>query len=316
MMKEDKAKFTQDRRYFCKSQVESYIDLLNRHSKYKIERETRKNKKSRFPFEVFSAGAVTQKKTVAVMPEDSAKRKLRKNSVNAERPYLRKTESIPELIGRGMLEEDDSKATRYYGRNVDAGFLPKIKGIANEKAGPFATLATSQKRKSLPEADSPYNMRKTPAPSLQFPSEHEIFQTQQERPRKESWSECQIANLDLLLGHTKRSGSGYLSENFKPKFPAGELETLQLPISGVEKIWRTLHTKLKPIDRQTNPEGVSTADESMRKTAYFNENLERTPKLTKVVIKNTQNFRIKAGERREEDVRTVNVTFGDHAAES
>ena len=314
MMKESisSASIFKDTRTFHKK---SPNELVPSHLKYKVEANGRKIKKNRFPFEVFSAGSAIAKKAVAILPDDS---RIRKHSMEGERPHMRRTESIPDFRGKeellAKLEENRvNNLEMLAGRNHDS-FLPKIRGITNKEEGStFLTVAPGMKRKSIYDTSlTPSNT--TSVSRTPILPEHAALSTEQGSVKKENWSESQTTNLDLLLSHSKRN-TGILDSNRK-KCPVTELENLQLPISNIDKIWKTLHTRLKPIQHQPNvkAEDISAIEEILRKTAYFKENAAiDAPNQPIKALKPRKQAAANVTETiKQESTKTVNVTFGAH----
>jgi len=322
-------------------------------------------KKPRFPFEVFSAGSNAQKKSVAVMPEDARTKRPRKGSVGEDRQHLHKTSSIPDLssgltsdlrVKDGISSEEVQKIKLEYAklargeysldtnkRNYCSSFLPSIKGSergdsTEHRRKIYATFSNINKRKSVSDSvevpkTRPEQQHSVPSQKslpLQPVEEKSTFQIQQEQgsvivrgEKKESWSENQRANLELLVRQQKRVDSRYPKDT--QQFFAKDLENLQLPLSGIDKVWKTLHTKLRPIDKGPKVESAplqlaSTNNQDLfRQTAYFQQKVEGDEKSANfrpaypfVTIHRKQKTCLDARKLvKEETINQVNVTFGD-----
>jgi len=308
-------------------------------------------KPSRFPFEVFSAGTLNHKRSVAVLPEErtpkvpfghGSPRKLCKKASLPD--FLGPTSTFSSVIEQDMLFDENISNIKQTKYDIE-GFLPSIgktdasnkRNIVNLRPGIFSERkGTHVKRKSMPELNEEEHkqkLRQTPVPLVTSMMDMQIFKTQEkpEHIRKASWSECQAANLDLLLNQTKSIVKNQpedkliIGESKNLRLPLPNLEELNLPLTNMDKVWKTLHKKLKPIPSQVRvpivlnphrlPQKAKTSEESMRQTGCFGKAPDpgfHSPASKMKMVYQRKYETQRNSTKPSEEVKTVNVTFGDN----
>lgn len=270
--------------------------------------------KSRFPFDVFSAGT-TQRR-----PLESKLGRRHKLSTGRDGQQLQITHKLgsiptPTPCGRSKSHSQCSRIP---------GFLPTIRGLIMDTApkpvnsASFAGTMKAHKCNSMADCiEEPQSVKShnkyTPLQTAdtEKPSQDILSE------RKMMGSENQRANLELLVRHRRSNTSSapVAHPEVKARSTAlrlTDLEGLQLPLAGLDRVWRTLHTKLRPIGAvfPLGGEEKTASSDPLRRTGHFGQDEKY-----RALIMGEQRVQKAKKREKEEESRAVEVTFGEAGEE-